>query len=103
MGSKLRNSSRRRKAGMSTSKRSKLLADWPRNHPPTDFDALLARFSEALSLLATATRALTSSQEESQANPDHDIGEDITTLEHGLRSLRAVYNEFDVGLREIRK
>lgn len=86
---------------MSTSKRSKLLAAWPRNHPPTDFDALLGRFSDALSMLATATRALSKIQEQRHADPDHDVGEDITTLEYGLRSLRAVYNELDIGIRDV--
>jgi Zn-dependent metalloprotease len=62
----------------------------------------LGRFSDVLSVLATATRALSNTQEDSEPSPDHDIGEDITTLEHGLAALRAVYDEFDVGLRELR-
>jgi len=62
----------------------------------------MGRFSDALSILATATRSLSNTQEESQPNPDHDIGEDIATLEHGLNALRAVYDELDVGIREVR-
>jgi Zn-dependent metalloprotease len=48
-------------------------------------------FSDAFSILATATRLLSNTQEEGQPNPDHDIGEDIATLEHGLNALRAVH------------
>ena len=103
MGSKPRNSSRRRKAGTSASQRSRLPAAPPRSRPSTDFDALLGRFSDALSMVATATRSLSDIHGPIQPNPDHDIGEDITTLEYGLRSLRAVYDELDVGIREIRK
>lgn len=54
------------------------------------------------SILAAATRSLSNTQEDCEANPDHGIGEDVTTLEHGLRALRAVYDEFDVGIRELR-
>jgi hypothetical protein len=37
-----------------------------------------------------------------EPDSDHDIGEDVVTLEHGLRALRVVYDEFDAGLRELR-
>jgi hypothetical protein len=45
---------------------------------------------------------LSSTQADSEPSPDHDIGEDIATLEHGLSALRVVYDEFDVGIREVR-
>jgi hypothetical protein len=102
MGSKLRHSSRSKKAGASASNKSKGATSKDGRGGPTDIDALLGRFSDALSVLATATRALSNTQEDSEPSPDHDIGEDITTLEHGLSALRAVYDEFDVGLRELR-
>jgi hypothetical protein len=102
MGSKHRHSSRSRKAGASASNKLKRSASKDGRRGPTDFDALLGRFSDALSVLATATRALSNTQEDREPSPDHDIGEDITTLEHGLNALRAVYDEFDVGLRELR-
>jgi hypothetical protein len=102
MGSKLRHSSRPRKAGASASNKSKSSKSKGVRRGPSDFDALLGRFSDALSVLATATRALSNTQEDSEPSPDHDIGEDITTLEHGLSALCAVYDEFDVGLRELR-
>jgi hypothetical protein len=97
MGSKPRHSSRRNKAGRSPSSTPKT-----KRRNPTDFTALMGRFSDALSILATATRSLANTQEDSEPNPDHDIGEDITTLEHGLSALRAVFDELDVGIRELR-
>jgi len=102
MGSKHRHSSRPRKAGLSASKKSKSSTSKVVRRSPSDFDALLGRFSDALSILATATRALSNTQEDSEPSSDHDIGEDITTLEHGLSALRVVYDEFDVGIRELR-
>src|SRR5215475_8916856 len=98
MGSKLRHSSRPRKAGTSASNKSSRVTSKVVRRGPSDFDALLGRFSDALSILATATRALSNTQEDGEPSPDHDIGEDITTLEYGLSALRAVYDEFDVGI-----
>ncbi len=102
MGSKPRHSSRRKKAGASPSEKSKPSPSKVVRRSPSDFDALLGRFSDALSILATAARALSNTQDDSEPSPDHDIGEDITTLEHGLSALRAVYDELDVGIRELR-
>jgi hypothetical protein len=100
MGSKHRHSSRLVNAGSSVPRTKKSPKAKPRG--PTDFTALMDRFSDALSILATATRSLASTQEEAGPNPDHDIGEDITTLEHGVSALRSVYDELDVGIRELR-
>jgi len=100
MGSKPRHSSRRRKAGSSTPRKPKSSAA-PRRSP-TDFDALLGRFSDALSILASATRALNTIEGHIEHDPDHDVSEDIYTLEHGLTALRAVYNELDVAIMEVR-
>lgn len=100
MGSKPRHSSRRSKAGHSSSRQIP-----PASRPPkgsTDFDALLERLSNALSIIATAARALNLAQAEVQPVPGHDIGEDIITLEHGIEGLRALYNELDVAIREVR-
>lgn len=102
MGSKLLHSSRSKKAGTSASEKSKRSTSKESRRGPTDFDALLGRFSDALSVLATATRALSDVHERVEADPDHDIGEDVVTLEHGLSALRGVYDEFDVAIRELR-
>ena len=103
MGSKPRHSSRRKKAGTSVTEKSQPSSSNVVRRSPPDFDELLGRFSDALSILATATRALSNTQADSEPNPDHDIGEDIATLEHGLSAMRAVYDEFDVGIRELRE
>ena len=100
MGSKLRHSSRRSKASHSSSRQIS-----PASRPArlsSDFDALLERFSNALSIIATAARALNLAQAEVQPVPGHDIGEDILTLEHGIEALRGLYNELDVAIREVR-
>ena len=102
MGSKPRHSSRRKKVGRSVSTTPTPKPPKTPRRSPTDFTMLMGRFSDALSILATATRSLANTQEDSQPNPDHDIGEDITTLEHGVSALRAVYDELDVGIRELR-
>ena len=101
MGSKLRHSSRRSKAGRSSSTKSIPTTPTPRRGA-TDFDALLERFSNALSIVATAARSLSLAQADLQPISGHDIGEDILTLETGVAGLRAVYNDLDVAIREVR-
>ena len=103
MGSKPRHSSLRKKAGTSVPEKSKPSSSTVGRRSPPDFDELLGRFSDALSIIATATRALSNTQADSEPSSDHDLGEDIATLEHGLSALRAVYDEFDVGIRELRE
>lgn len=69
---------------------------------PTELDALLERLSNALSIVATATRSLSYSQADLRPIPGHDVGEEFVTLEHGVTALRTVYNELDVAIREVR-
>lgn len=103
MGSKRRNSSRPSKAGVSPSTERQTIPTATRpGRPPTDFDALLCRFSDAMSVLATATRSLSRAQEDLPSTPEHDIGEEIVTLEAGVSALRAAYNDLDVAIRELR-
>lgn len=103
MGSRARNSSGRKAAsrharmGKCNSTRRK-----PVSQPAPDFGAILGRLSDSLSIIATATNALTHAQEGSGTVTPHDVGEEITTLEHGVRVLRAAYDEMDVALREVR-
>ena len=101
MGSKPRHSSRRSKAGRSSSPKI-LPTTFRPTRGPTDFDALLERFSDALSIVATAARSLSLTQADVEPIPGHDIGEDILTLETGVAALRAVYNDLDVAIREVR-
>jgi hypothetical protein len=101
MGPKPRHSSRQSKAGRSSSPKILPITFKP-TRDPTDFDALLERFSDALSIVATAARSLSLTQADVQPIPGHDIGEDILTLETGVAALRAVYNDLDVAIREVR-
>ena len=104
MGSKPRQFTRPSKAGPSRSRSKQTGSPSPKPRPPrptTDLDALLGDFSDALSILATAVRSIGQASAETPADPDHDLGEDITTLELGLRELRTVYDKLDVGLREV--
>ena len=101
MGSVPRHSSRRPKAGRSTSPKTLPSTAKP-NRGPTDFDALLERFSNGLSIVATAARSLGLVQADVAPIPGHDIGEDILTLETGVASLRAVYNDLDLAISEVR-
>ncbi len=111
MGSKPRHSSRTSRAGTSRSRKTKakakaeFKANRPKiqRRPPTDFDALLGRFSAAVSVLATATCSLGLAAEHLPSHPEHDIGEYAITLENGMAALRAVYNELDVAIRELRQ
>ena len=101
MGSVPRHSSRRPKAGRSSSKKTLPSTSKP-TRGQTDFDALLERFSNALSIVATAARSLGLVQADVPPIPGHDIGEDILTLETGVSALRAVYNDLDLAIREVR-
>ena len=101
MGSKRRHSNRPRKAGPSSSGSAGSTTPQDRRRGSTDLDALLGRFSDALSVVATAARSLQLAQAEMEPIPEHDIGEDIHTLEHGVAALRVVYNELDVAIREV--
>jgi len=67
--------------------------------PTSDLHALLGRLSDSLSIIATATSALTHAQEGTGTVAPCDVGEEITTLEHGVRALRNAYDELDVALR----
>ena len=103
MGSKRSNFSCTSKAAGEKSTTSRGRPPAPKQRrKPTDFDALRDRFSDALSIVATATYSLSHAQDELQPIPQHDIGEDIITLEHRVKALRAIYDELDIGIREVR-
>ncbi len=77
MGSKHRHSRRLSKAGPSSSG-SVSSTDSQQRRGSTDFDALLERFSNALSVVPTAARSLTLAQSELEPGPEHDIGRTFT-------------------------
>jgi hypothetical protein len=112
MGSRPLHSSRRMKAGSSVSAKSKSFKTKPlarkggrtsgKRPAPPDFDAMLGRFSDPMSLIATATNAMVHAQHIPGGLNVQDVSGELVTLERGLRALRGVYDEFDVGIREVR-
>jgi len=103
MGSRHRHSNQPKKAGRAVSGKATSTPPRSRGRAATDFDALLGRFSDALSILATAAQALNGVLEHvCTDDPEHDVAAYVHTLEVGMRALLAVYNELDVGLREVR-
>lgn len=63
---------------------------------------MLGRFSDAMSLIATATNAMVHAQHIFGGFKVQDVSDELVTLERGLRALRGVYDEFDAGIREVR-
>lgn len=101
MGSARLRKSTGRKAGASVACKGK--SPKSRLHrPPVDLDAILGRLSDAMSIIATASSALAHAQQGPGIVNAHDVGEEITTLEHGVRALRCAYDEMDVALRAVR-
>ena len=103
MGSRARHSSGRKAASFRArkgkAKRSR--PQRPPQQPPADIHAILGRLSDALSLIATATRAMAAKEQEDGCTDAATVGEEIVTLEHGERVLRAAYDEMDVALRAV--
>jgi hypothetical protein len=59
---------------------------------------VLDRFSQALAIMETVTRALEA------AENDHDcsgVGSEIATLRQGIGALRAVHAEFDLAIAKV--
>ena len=69
--------------------------------PPDDLGAMLGRLSDSLSIIATATNALVHAQESTGTLTPEDVGEEVTTLEHGVSALRSAYDELDVAVRRL--
>src|SRR4051812_45319379 len=99
MGSRPRHSSRRKKAGRSVSANSKSSSTTPavvrqrgrtsrKQSEPPDFDAMLGRLSDAMSMIATATNAIVHAQHISGGLNVQDVSDELVTLERGLRALR---------------
>ena len=74
------------------------------NAPPVkpDIDEIMGRLSDAISVVATAANALLGSQEREGSTTGADVGDEITTLLHGVRCVRRAYNALDVAVREVR-
>jgi hypothetical protein len=54
-----------------------------------------------MSMIATATNAMVHAQHIPGGLNVQDVSDELVTLERGLRALRSVYDEYDVGIREV--
>lgn len=69
--------------------------------PAPDFHAILGRMSDGMAIVGVATRSLTALEQCSGSLAESDAGEELVTLEHGMRALRSAYDEMDVALRAV--
>jgi hypothetical protein len=74
------------------------------NGPPIkpDIDEIMGRLSDAISVGATAANALLGAQEREGSSAGAEVGDEITTLLHGVRCVRRAYDALDVAVREAR-
>jgi hypothetical protein len=74
------------------------------NVPPLrpDIDEIMGRLSDAISVVATAANALLGAQEREGSTSGAEVGDEITTLLHGVRCVRRAYDALDVAVREVR-
>jgi hypothetical protein len=75
------------------------------NVPPVkpDVGEIMGRLSDAISVVATAANALLGAQEREGSTAGAEVGDEITTLLHGVRCVRRAYDALDVAIREIRQ
>lgn len=100
MGSRARHSSGR-KAASFRARKGESKKPRPQSLASENIHAVLGRLSDALSIIATAARAMVAKEQEDGSTDAASVGEEITTLEHGARALRAAYDEMDVALRAL--
>lgn len=67
----------------------------PSAHAGPDLQAILGRFSDALSMIAVIRRSLA-------ARESAGIGDEEVALRHAIEELQAVYNELDAAAALIR-
>ena len=74
------------------------------NAPPIkpDIDEIMGRLSDAISVVATAANALLGAQEREGSTAGAEVGDEITTLLHGVRCIRRAYDALDIAVREAR-
>jgi hypothetical protein len=100
MGSRARHSSGR-KAASRRPRKSKRPTTRRKASERPDFDAMLGRFSGAMSIITTAANAMEEAQSiEGKVNAN-DVSNEIITLKLGLGVLRAVYDEFDTNIKAL--
>ena len=102
MGSRARHSSGRKAASFRARKgRCKTSRPEPAPKSEPDLHVILGRLSDAMSIIATATRSMAAAEQIAGSATAADVGEEIITLEHGMRVLRSAYDEMDVALRAV--
>jgi hypothetical protein len=106
MGSSKRVDSNRRKARERSTRRANHHRPQTRaNNIPSvkpDIDEIMGRLSDAISVVATAANALLGAQEREGSTSGAEVGDEITTLLHGVRCVRRAYDALDVAAREVR-
>jgi hypothetical protein len=65
-------------------------------------EGFLGRLSDAISVVATAANALLGAEEREGSTAGADVGDEITTLLHGVRRIKRAYEALDVAIREVR-
>lgn len=99
--SQRRHSTGRETASNRARKSKRQIPDREREPPRPNLDAILGRFSDAISMVVTATHALIAAQDRADVDLPYDPGETIFTLKQGLNALRRVYNELDGAIIEL--
>ena len=106
MGSAKRTDSSREQSKTRSARRAKHARPSGRasNAPPVkpDIDEIMGRLSDAISVVATAANALLGAQEREGSTSGAEVGDEITTLLHGVRCVRRAYDSLDVAIRELR-
>jgi hypothetical protein len=106
MGSRARHSSGRKAASRHARKTNRPHARKGKRStsrvkaPRHDVVAILSQFSDSLSIISTATKALIHAQQGTGTLVPKDAGEEIITLEYGVRRLRSAFGMLEAGIRE---
>jgi hypothetical protein len=74
------------------------------NRPPVkpDVGEIMGRLSDAISVVATAANALLGVQEREGSTAGPEVGDEITTLLHGVRCVRRAYDALDAVMHTMR-
>jgi hypothetical protein len=71
-------------------------------HLAAGIDEIMGRLPDAISVVARAASALLGAQEREGSTAGAEVGDEITTLLHGVRCVRRAYDALDVAVREVR-
>jgi hypothetical protein len=69
-----------------------------RNATRAKLDRALARLSDALAIISTASDALQAAEDREGSAQPAEIGEHLVCLQHGIAEFRSAFNAIDVGL-----